>query len=239
MTASSARKKTAVLFVHGIQGSPAQFQFLTRSLPEGTAYKNVLLPGHGGTVRQFRRSGRDAWARCVRKAAVELGQTNDRVIFVGHSMGCLLGLQAAMDGDLRFESMLLIACPFRLRLSLRALRSMAKAVSARPTDDPAVLAARKANSVRARHFLAYCTCLKPYADLLRLIRSIRTRKNKPLLRVTAAYPEKDEIVAPASWRIAQNEWRFAPVLLPGCTHHYFTPEAQKTLQRILRAMIDG
>lgn len=35
------------LFVHGIQGSLAQFIFLTERLPEDIRVRNLLLPGHG------------------------------------------------------------------------------------------------------------------------------------------------------------------------------------------------
>ena len=39
--------KTGILFVHGIQGSPAQFRFLIERLPEDIRVRNLLLSGHG------------------------------------------------------------------------------------------------------------------------------------------------------------------------------------------------
>ena len=42
--------ETAFLFVHGIQGSPAQFSFLNERLPEDIRVRNRLLTGHGFTV---------------------------------------------------------------------------------------------------------------------------------------------------------------------------------------------
>lgn len=230
--------KAAALFVHGIQGSPEQFDFLIRALPQGTPYRAVLLPGHGGAVKQFRRSDRQAWAQAVRKAAVELGQTHKKVVFVGHSMGCLLGLQAAIRDGLPFDKMLFIACPFKVRLTMRYLRCARLAMSKRATDDPAALAMRKANSVRARRLIQYFTCVKPYLELLRLIRDVNRISPKPLLRVTAAFPAHDEIVSPKAWDIARLVWRFAPVPLPHSTHHFFPPQDQQTLQTILRAMIE-
>lgn len=233
----NAQKKTAVLFVHGLQGTPSQFDFLIRSLPKGTAYVSLLLPGHGGSVKSFRRSGRAAWERSVQQAAVALGQNYDRVILVGHSMGCLLGLKAAMQPGIRFDAMLFIACPLRIRITARYLRNNFLAVSRRQTRDPQVLAARAANSVRAAHPLAFLTCLHPYLELLRLMREIRKTHPRPLLRVTAAFPAYDEIVSPRSFRIAREDWRFAPVVLPGSSHQYFSPAARESLKRILKAMI--
>lgn len=231
------QKKTAVLFVHGIQGSPSQFDFLIRSLPKGTPYVNLLLPGHDGSVRDFRRSGRESWEHSVQQAAVALGQSYGRVILVGHSMGCLLGLKAAMQPSIHFESMLFIACPLRIHFTARYLRNCFLAVSHKETKDRQVLAARAANSVHAAHPLAYLSCLHPYLEFMRLRREIGKVDPKPIFRVTAAFPEYDEIVSPRSFRMAREIWRFAPVVLPGSSHHAFSPAARETLKRILQTMI--
>ncbi|MBR6862654.1 MAG: alpha/beta hydrolase [Acidaminococcaceae bacterium] len=98
------------LFVHGIQGHPRQFQFLIDRLPEGTPYRNVLLPGHGADVKAFRRSGREAWQAAVREAAGELRGQCGQLVFVGHSMGCLLGLLSEQAAPGTFSDMLLLCC---------------------------------------------------------------------------------------------------------------------------------
>ena len=232
-----ATQKPAVLFVHGIQGSPRQFDFLIRALPEGTPYRCLALPGHGGSVKQFRKSGREAWEQAVRQAAIELGQSHGRGIFVGHSMGCLLGIRAAVKDELPFEKMLLIACPLKIRLTMRYLREAYIVSTGRPADDPGALAMRNANSVSARKPILYLSCVRPYLELLRLIREVNRIPDKPLLRATAAFPAHDEIVSPKSWDLARLAWRFAPVPLPHSTHQYFPSQDQQTLQSILRAMI--
>jgi len=231
-------RKAGVLFVHGLQGSPRQFDFLIRALPKGTPYRTLLLPGHGGSVKQFRKSDRKAWMQTVRQAAFELGQSCGRVIFVGHSIGCLLGILAAVRDELPFDKMLLIACPLKIRLTMRYLREALIAFSRRPTDDPAILAIRNASSVAARTPVQYLFCARPYLETLRLIREVNRIPHKPLLRATAAFPAHDEIVSPKCWDAARLTWRFAPVPLPGSTHQYFPPQDQQTLQSILQAMIE-
>ena len=64
--------RTTFLLIHGIQGHPRQFQFLIDRLPEGTPYRNLLLPGHGADVKVFRCSRQEEWLAAVREAAVEL-----------------------------------------------------------------------------------------------------------------------------------------------------------------------
>ena len=44
---------TVVLCVHGIQGSPGQFDWLTKNIPEQIDYQCILLPGHGKTNEEF------------------------------------------------------------------------------------------------------------------------------------------------------------------------------------------
>ena len=79
-------RSTAVLFVHGIQGSPGQFQFLIEALPAGVEVRNLLLPGHGGSARDFRSSDRAAWLAAVGGEAKRLLEQGRRVVYVGHSM---------------------------------------------------------------------------------------------------------------------------------------------------------
>ena len=89
-----------VLFVHGIQGSPSQFDFLISRLRDSVTVCNVLLPGHGTTIREFRNSSSSPWLPAVRDAAQKMKSQCERLYFVGHSMGCLLGL--LIENDARF-----------------------------------------------------------------------------------------------------------------------------------------
>ena len=44
---------TAILFVHGIVGTPDQFSALLPLVPQEWSCVNLLLPGHGGSVSDF------------------------------------------------------------------------------------------------------------------------------------------------------------------------------------------
>ena len=62
----------AVLMVHGILGTPDHFEPFLPLIPEDVTVRNLLLPGHGGTVRDFGRSSMDAWRGYVHAALQEL-----------------------------------------------------------------------------------------------------------------------------------------------------------------------
>ncbi|MCD1284821.1 MULTISPECIES: alpha/beta fold hydrolase [unclassified Brevibacterium] len=83
----------AVLFLHGITGSPAAWFPIARSLAEqGHSVSVPLLPGHG---TQWRDLNATTWSDWLGAALTELGRLeadHDRVIVAGLSMGGALAL---------------------------------------------------------------------------------------------------------------------------------------------------
>ena len=222
--------KTGILLVHGIQGGPAQFSFLTERLPEDIRVRNLLLPGHGADVKAFRRSGRKQWLAAVRQAADELRGQCDRLFFVGHSMGCLLGLEIERERPGTFMGMLLLCCPFHIRPTARYFRnSLLASRPERETDDVFVRAAREANSVTAAHPAQYLTCVHPYLELLRLMRSVRKNGAAPACPVRFLFSERDEIVSPRAARFVRDRFGAEPEFLPGCGHNRVSPEGKERI----------
>ena len=222
--------KTGILLVHGIQGSPDQFRFLTGRLPEDIRVRNLLLPGHGADVRTFRRSGRAQWLAAVRQAAGELRGQCGRLIFVGHSMGCLLGMETERERPGTFAGMALLCCPFHIRPTARYFRyGLLASRPERETDDAFVRAAREANSVAAAHPAQYLTCAHPYLELLRLARTVRKNAAVPACPARFLFSGRDEIVSPRAARFARERFGTEPEILPGCGHNRFSPEGQERI----------
>lgn len=165
--------RMTVLMVHGIMGSPDQFRFLADAIESKPQldYSCVLLPGHGGSIRDFASARAADWKQFIHETVCELRSRHEKLIFVGHSMGCLLGLieneRAPLDG------MLLISCPLRLRASLRYPIAGARSILEEHPENPRVTAAKAANSVHARTPIEYLRIAPPYIELLRLIREAR------------------------------------------------------------------
>ena len=224
----------AVLLVHGIQGGPEQFRFLTDRFPECILYRNLLLPGHGSDVKSFRRSGREQWLAAVHKAAAELRGQCGRPVFVGHSMGCLLGLEAERENPGTFIGMVLLCCPFHIRPTARYLRnSILASRSERETDDVFVRAAREANSVNTACPAQFLTCAHPYLELLRLMRTERKNVGASACPIYFFFSERDEIVSPRATRFARERFGVEPDILPGCGHNLFSAEGK---ERVMNAV---
>ena len=230
--------KVGVLCVHGIQGSPEQFRWLSEQLPEAVGFRAVLLPGHGGDVADFRRAGNAEWQMYVYDIAQQTAREFRRVIFVGHSMGCLLGLNAQwLYGS--FSGMLLLACPLALHFTPRYIHHNWLAPMLGRSKNPFVRAATEANSVSARCPLEYMTAVHPYIELLKLIRECKGVMMEPRVAAAAVYSERDEIVSPRAMDVLREGTGIESVIAPGCGHDYYNEEGRDIIMELMEALIAG
>ena len=79
--------ESAVLFVHGINATPRFFDEYVAALPEHVSVHNLLLPGHGGSVRDFGAHSAQEWEMHVRQALDALRKNHQRVYIMAHSLG--------------------------------------------------------------------------------------------------------------------------------------------------------
>ena len=230
--------KAIVICVHGIQGSPRQFDWLVKCLPEDVDYECVLLPGHGSSVQDFRRSGAAEWEAHVRELCADAAKRYERIIYAGHSMGCLLGICAANEG-LCFDGMLLLACPLALKPTLRYFINNLRAVGAKNPSDPYVQAVQQANGVHAVSPLQYLSCIRPYLELLKLI--YRTKHIAAKLEAPAVllHSERDEIVSGRSMDAFRNMPHVKTAVLPACGHFLYTAEAKESIWQELLKMLES
>ena len=210
--------KTAVLCVHGIQGSPAQFDWVIASLPADFHVENVLLPGHGGSARQFSKAKLDMWRDCVREHLDRLRTEYDRIVYIGHSMGCLLGIDAWLENREKIASLILLACPLKIRITRRYIRQNLIAVSKKESADPFIRAARSAHSVTAKRIWEYIYCVGPYIHLFRLIASVNRRLGSLNVPALAVFSEVDEIVSRRSMDVIGRLPCCETSLAKGCGH---------------------
>lgn len=105
--------RDAVLMIHGIAGSPGHFRDLVPVIPASFSIYNILLEGHNGSVKDFGRASMAKWKAQVRNTLDDLLAKHDRVVIVGHSMGTLFAIQAAIDHPDRIPALFLLSVPTR------------------------------------------------------------------------------------------------------------------------------
>jgi carboxylesterase len=110
----SARARIRCLLMHGFNGEPVDMCELDEHLSRlGFATKNLLLPGHGTSVRDFAQHGWDDWLGYVRDEARCAIVRGERVVLIGHSMGAAVGLTVAAD-EPRVAGVAALCSPLRL-----------------------------------------------------------------------------------------------------------------------------
>lgn len=113
---------TIVIFIHGIVESPNQFKIMNKIAKEkGYSYFNMLLPGHGKTPKEFGKKGYKDWVLYVNEKIDEFRNSFEKIIIVGHSMGCLLAINSYLYNKDKIEKFFFLAIPFNIALKFNIM----------------------------------------------------------------------------------------------------------------------
>lgn len=217
----------AVVFVHGIMGSPAQFRALGQVLhAAGWDCIALCLPGHGGSAAEFASARATHWVQSFADALAQEAAHYTHLVLFAHSLGGLLSLQAAARGQRGIAGLVLLCPALSLKVSPWQAWRSARVLYGNPVRDDALLAAyRAAYSIERGHPLAYLRWIRPLIDLARLARStwpLLPAVHCPMLALQSAH---DESVRKAGVQKLQRLLPQARVVwLAHSTHVYFTPE---------------
>ena len=222
----------AILLIHGILGTPNHFGPLLAQIPENISVYNLLLDGHGGSVRDFSHTSKKKWEAQVEAAAEELAKSHKKIYIAAHSLGCLLAIGQAVR-DRRIRGLFLLAAPLRLRLRLAMFSTSLKIFfgRVRPDDTRALAAQNCCGITLSKNPLPYFGWIPRFLELFALIRE--TRKRLPSLAVPCrAYPSaEDEMVSLKSADIlAENPWVTVTVLKHS-SHYDYSQEDLSLLTR--------
>ena len=86
----------AILFIHGIVGTPNHFNPFIPLVPSTVSVYNLLLDGHGKAVKDFSSTSMKKWEEQVERAVIQLSETHKKIYIVAHSMGSLLAIEQAL-----------------------------------------------------------------------------------------------------------------------------------------------
>jgi carboxylesterase len=228
--------------VHGICGSPVQFEDIAKTLHgQGYSVMAVLLPGHGGGAHAFAKAKTADWQKEVRRAVLLLRQRYRRVFIIGHSMGGLLAMIETAEHHI--DGVILISTPMRLKSGFKALRISLRVLLGDPSKDDEVLQCyRKANSVQKGPFWVYALWIPRMASVLMLMCKVRRLLGQVQGPVLIIQSRRDETVSWRSQKILADRLKGASVeslLIEKSGHSWFQPDEAKTLQeKILRFLAE-
>lgn len=88
--------KMALLMIHGILGTPNHFRDLLPLIPKNWSVYNILLDGHGKQIEDFCHTSMAKWKVQVQTQLESIFAQHEKLIIVGHSMGALFAIDAAV-----------------------------------------------------------------------------------------------------------------------------------------------
>ena len=220
--------KHAVLFLHGIVGTPNHFRVvlpLEELVPDDWSVINVRYPGHGGDVRGFGKSNMDQWRTYARAAFLELAETHEKIVIVGHSLGTLFAMQLALDFPEKIGFLFLVAVPMRPWVRLfGAVNCVRLAFGMIREDKPMEVATRNACGVTTTPLVwRYIPWIPRFFELFAEI--YRTEKVMGNLEVpcVAWQSRKDELVSNFAAPVLRKSSVMEVFELQNSSHFYYAP----------------
>lgn len=234
--------KRAVLFLHGIVGTPNHFRTvlpLEELVPEDWSVINVRYPGHGTDVPSFGRSSMEQWRGHAKAAFAELAENHEQIVIVGHSMGTLFAMQMALERPEKVASLFLIAAPMRPWVRLfGAVNCVRLAFGWIREDKPMEVATRNVCGVTTTPLVwKYIPWLPRFFELFGEI--ARTEKVMGDLRVPciAWQSRRDELVSNFSAGVLRKKGVMEVRELQESTHFYYSPADAAAVREDLKQRI--
>lgn len=216
---------TAILFIHGIVGTPNHFDEFVSLVPESISVYNLLLDGHGKRTKDFSKTSMKKWETQVAFALEELSLTHEKIYIVAHSLGTLLAIEQAIENQ-KVCKLFLLAVPLRLfikpKMPINSLKVYFDKI--RP-DDYEALAAKKCYGIgKDKNVFHYIGWIPRFLELFSKIR--QTRKTITLLNTTCSVYQsgKDEIVSKRSKNYLENNPSVLVNELKKSGHYYYDNE---------------
>ncbi|MEL7609051.1 MAG: alpha/beta hydrolase [Bacillota bacterium] len=219
----SPQNKTVVLFIHGILGTPNQFRDFVKIVPAEYSVHNILLDGHGATVREFSKSSVSLWRNRVSEKIEYLSERYDSIMIVAHSLGTLLAIEAGIRFPDKVKQLFLIAVPLKITVKPSVISTSLKVAlnRVRPDDDIATAAKASYGISPTKRPYEYLGWAPRFYELLKEAK--RARSIVPSLTVPTLVfqSQKDELVSMKSCGYLCSNPRISIQLMPNSRHYYY------------------
>lgn len=215
----------AVLFIHGIVGTPNHFNAFLPLVPDTFSVYNMLLDGHGKGVKDFSRTSMKKWETQVASVVEQLSLTHKKIYIVAHSLGTLLAIEQAITCK-RICRLFLLAVPLRISLKSKMfINSLKVYCDNMRSDDYEALAAKECYGIeRDTNPLHYIGWIPRYLELFAKIR--QTRKVLRLLDTpcTVYQSKMDEMVSNKSISLLNQNYSIRVNELARSGHYCYHKE---------------
>lgn len=227
--------KYAALFLHGIAGTPNQFRILLpleELVPPDWSVYNLRYPGHGGDVRDFGRSNIAQWRAHAREAFLELAETHEKILIVGHSMGTLFALQLAVEFPEKAARLFLMNVPMRPWVRLFCAKNCLRLAFGRIREDHPLEASFQiaCGAEPSPLVWRYLSWIPRVLELFGEIHKTEKIMGKLSVPCVAFQSKRDDLVSNFSAPVLRKSGVMEVHELENSTHFFYNPEDLDTLR---------
>ena len=228
---------TILIFIHGIVEGPDQFiDLMELSLKLGFSVASLLLPGHGGTGKDFAQSNKTQWINHVNTKIEFYKKNYKRVILCGHSMGVLLSFIHYVQYPDKVTCIIAIDSPLHVWVKKRAIKNNLKiGLSLKLDENDPAQALLRASSVAPCPLFTYIMWIPRILDLFRLMKTTRNILHKVTIPTLVIHANKDELVSISSLKVFKKAiptTYLQIVRLPESTHFEYKGQDLATLHNV-------
>jgi len=231
--------KYAVVFLHGIVGTPNQFRVLLpleELAPADWSVYNLRYPGHGDGVREFGKSSMDQWRTYAKETFRALAQSHEKVLIVGHSMGTLFAIQLAVEYPEKVGGLFLLNVPMRPWMRLFCMVNCLRIAFGRVREDhPRESCFLKACGVTTTPMVwRYIPWIPRILELFAEIAKTEKLLGKLKVPCVAWQSRHDDLVSNRSTPILRKSGTIEVHELLDSTHFYYPPADSERVQRAFK-----
>lgn len=214
----SQENDTAMLFLHGILGSPSHFNRFIDVLPENISICNVLLKGHGASACDFCNANMELWKKQALEEYENLAKTHENIIVVAHSMGTLFSIQLALKKNTKIKKLVLLAPPFKPTLKLDMIVNSIKIYLNMPVNDELF----NSFSIKtSKNTSVYAKWIPNYISLFKEIYKTRKEIYKINIPSLCVFSKLDELVLISSKNYVEKNNNIQYITLENSKHHCY------------------
>lgn len=221
----SDNSNIAILFIHGIVGTPNHFNEFVSLVPQSISVYNLLLDGHGKEVKDFSKTSMKKWEAQVASVVEELSLTHEKIYIFAHSLGTLLAIDQAIKSKKVFK-LFLLAVPLRLSLKPKMASNSLKVYFDKiSSDDYEALAAKKCYGIKKdKNPFHYIGWIPRFLELFAKIRKTRQVVNLLNTNCLVFQSKNDEMVSRSSKKYFENKPNVLVKELKKSGHYYYDKE---------------
>lgn len=225
----------SIIFCHGILGSPHHFHFLLDLVPQSFSLYNILLDGHGGTPKDFSNTSMKKWEKQIENLLIYLTNKEQKIIFVGHSMGTLFGINFSYKYK-NIIKLFLLNPPMKIHYALRGLRSSFK-VFFNFKDFETIKTKEDCSIYMNKNIFLYFGWIPRFLELFKKINLTREIIDKTSTPSIIFQSYKDELVSNKSIKYFVTNYNYKVVHLYNSGHYFYDSNDEKTIINEFNGML--